>query len=273
MFQVVPANQKSFMLVLDLITKSPEQLRVYTYDIRKPYTLYSDRYININGSRQVEIRLPLTPNELGVVVYNVRTRIHPKQKDNTYNAELVSSDRNDKRKIYHKLKTWQVWTDADTDSFIKFAQSFCVNAGVIPIGMYQSNDRKFTIDFLNVIKDKSGNIMFTPSQIGNKTGLIRVSREHFLKYSIPMRYVILLHEYSHKYINPKKGKKITDEFAADKNALYIFLGQGFPRVDARTVYLKVFITSDSEENLRRYNAIDDFIKQFDAGKITSEMKF
>ncbi len=259
MYHIIQTKNQSFTINLELITQRPERLRIVTIDINKPNTSYSDRYINISGKRDIEIKVPLSPKTMALVVLNTRTGINPKQNDNSFVAKITS---------FKKLKTYQLWLKPETKSFINFAKEFCENAGIIPIGVYESNDKKYTIHYLNIITDrKTGKVMFTPSQIGNKSGLIRVSREHFISYTVPQRYIILLHEFAHKYINPKKGKRIDDELAADKNALYIYLGDGFPRIDARTVYLKVFINSNNEENLLRYTEIDNFIKKYDEGHI------
>ena len=51
-----------------------------------------------------------------------------------------------------------------------------------------------------------------------------------------MRLIILLHEYSHKYSNPKIGRKIEDEVAADINALRMYLSKGYSEVEAQYAF-------------------------------------
>ena len=260
MYQPILSKHQSFTIFLEIITKKPERLRIYTHDMHKSYTKFTDRFKIVNGRFVEQIRLPITPDELGLGVYNANTTNDPRVNDRSFQANVLS---------YSPLQTCDVWMDADTKSFTDFAKDFAVKAGVTPVGNAWSNDGKFHIVYSDVIKDKTtGRILYTPSNIGHETGIIKVAREQFLKFTVPMRYMILLHEFAHKWMNPKRGKKITDESAADLNALYIYLGEGFPRVDARTVFLKVIYNVTTDENIKRYEAIDNFIKQYDAGLIS-----
>jgi hypothetical protein len=78
-----------------------------------------------------------------------------------------------------------------------------------------------------------------------------------------MRVIILLHEFSHKYRNPKIGLPISNEFGADINALYIYLGSGFSKIDAICVFAKVFLKAQSDENIKRLRKIQDYIQRFE----------
>ena len=192
-------------------------------------------------------------------VYNEFSGIPARVNDPTFQAKITKIT---------KIETKDVWMDADTESFVKFAEAFSERCGLLSLGDYKSADGKFLIrymPYLTVIDQKGNEIISnTPSRIGHITGKIEVSQRHFQQYSVPMRDIVLLHEYSHKWLNPKENKKIEDESAADLNALYIYLGRGFPRTDAREVYLNIFLKSRSEENAKRYERIDEFIKRFDA---------
>ncbi|MEI7962068.1 MAG: hypothetical protein WCI04_07065, partial [archaeon] len=165
-----------------------------------------------------------------------------------------------------------VWMDAETKAFVEFAELFCKNVGFLPTGQYKDDSGKFTIDFQDFIIDKKTKQMVnTPARIGHDTGTIHISKQIFKDYTVPQRFIILMHEFSHKYINPKFGKAIENEFAADINALYIYLGLGYPPIDARTVYLKVFNQDgvDPQLSMKRYKFIDDFINKFQANNIAS----
>ena len=82
-----------------------------------------------------------------------------------------------------------------------------------------------------------------------------------------MRMVILLHEFSHKYMNPKIGKEISDEVSADINALNIYLSLGYPHIEAQYAFLKVFKGANNAFNKKRYLILDDFIKKFTKGEL------
>jgi ferritin len=78
-----------------------------------------------------------------------------------------------------------------------------------------------------------------------------------------MRMMILLHEYSHKYRNPKIGIEISNEIGADINALYIYLGLGFSKIDAICVYANVFLKAQTQGNIARMRKIMDYINKFE----------
>ena len=84
-----------------------------------------------------------------------------------------------------------------------------------------------------------------------------------LKYTIAMRMIILLHEFSHKYKNPLMNLPISDEIGADLNALYLYLGCGFSKVDAIFVFANVFLKAQTQSNLERMNKIMEYIKKFE----------
>ena len=81
--------------------------------------------------------------------------------------------------------------------------------------------------------------------------------------TVPMRMVILLHEFSHFYIN----ENIDDESEADLNELRIYLGLGYPRIEASDAFTESFMGAPYEENGRRYELIHRYITDFDSSKI------
>ncbi len=142
----------------------------------------------------------------------------------------------------------------EVQSFINFSEEFSYNAGAIPSGAeYKSDDGVFTIKYLdNIISN--GEVVATPARISQNDGLIEVSKNDFLRYTVPMRMAILLHEFAHFYLNDV----MEDEIEADKNSLELYLGMGYPRIDAYNVYLDVFENSPSELNKDRYNQLNKF---------------
>ena len=76
---------------------------------------------------------------------------------------------------------------------------------------------------------------------------------------------ILLHEYSHVFRNPKIGLEIQNEVGADINALYIYLGLGFSKIDAICVYANVFLKAQTKGNIERMRKIMDYIAKFENG--------
>ena len=73
--------------------------------------------------------------------------------------------------------------------------------------------------------------------------------------SIPMRMAILCHEFSHFYLNEVQK----DEIEADLNALTMYLGMGYPVIEAHKAFLKTFHNSPSKVNKERYTYLKKFI--------------
>jgi hypothetical protein len=105
--------------------------------------------------------------------------------------------------------------------------------------------------------------MGTPARIGHTSGIIETAKWKFDQYTIPMRLIILLHEFSHKYKNPKIGLEISNEVGADINALYIYLGLGFSKIDAICVFANVFLKAQTKGNVESMRKIMEYIQKFE----------
>ncbi len=261
---IVPSNQKAFTLEITVKTKRTEQIRIIAKDANKPDTMYMNRKGKVRGTRTFEIKLPTSPDELIVSVYNTKNGNQPLGGDVSFKIVDVR---------VAPLVEYAIKMTPEDESFYEFALHFAKNAGVLNAGKtkpstYRSNDGRYTIDYYDVIRDRiEGNELKTPARIGHQTGIIEVSKKDFLKYTIPMRLVILMHEYSHKYKNPKIGRPIDDEAAADINGLYMYLGKGYSEIEAAQAFLYVFRDSNNEMNHKRYKIIRDFTDKFNRGKI------
>jgi hypothetical protein len=128
----------------------------------------------------------------------------------------------------------------------------------MPSGDYISDDKKFVIKFPAVIED-NGVEQATPARIDIDTGIIEVSKKQFLDFTIPNRMAILLHEFSHVYLNDN----VDDEVEADLNGLLIYLGLGYPRIEAFEVFAKTFLNTPTEQNKIRFDRIKNFIDEFE----------
>jgi hypothetical protein len=166
-------------------------------------------------------------------------------------------------KIFPLKRKLSAFNHANTTikNFINFAEEFSSKAGYISANgsVYMSDDGFFRIDYLNDIKDATGKSLKTPARISRSEGIIQISKEKFDKDTIPMRMIILCHEFSHFYLNGN----MSSETEADLNALVIYLGLGYPRIDAYNVFTKVFYTAPSEQNKARMKIIDSFIRNFE----------
>jgi len=266
---LLPTNKVPFTLVVGIKTNQPEEIVIQIVDSRKPHTVYIRRTSKVDGYRDFYLSLPLCPTACLVRIYNAENGNLPTHADKSFTIDKFTSE---------NLENCPIFMDKDTTSFVKFAEEFSENASILSAGVkkpsiYRSDDAKFHIDYYNQIIDKkTGEVQTTPARIGHTTGVIEVSKRDFVKYTIPMRMIILLHEYSHKYKNPKNNRPIAYETGADINALNIYLSLGYPPAEAHYAFLHVFKEANSEANAKRYLIIKDFIDKFTKGEIKGSCK-
>ena len=125
------------------------------------------------------------------------------------------------------------------------------------------------IEYLPQIVNQDGKVLTTPARISKVTGRIQVSKKQFDDYTVPMRFAILCHEFSHFYVN----ENMDDESEADINGLLIYLGLGYPRIEACEAFLEVFEHYPSQENKMRYDKIKNFIDNFEKDNIKNSPTF
>jgi len=210
---------------------------------------YADRTIEVSGYRSIYLSFPTSPDKIKIVV-------QPLEKTEDYLVDIKEKP----------LKTYQIYQDAEVKKFVEMAQNFTAQSGTAPASpqgrFFRTKDGYFNIKYFPFIVDQ-GKVSTTPARIGHTSGIIEVSKMHFDRYTIPMRMIILLHEFSHKYRNPKIDLEISNEVGADLNALYIYLGLGYSKVDAIFVFANVFLKAQSQGNLERMRKIMDYIQRFE----------
>ena len=209
--------------------------------------------IDVDRSRTIYFSFPVSPKDLFIGCLNVNNI-----NDKDFEVKIEEAP----------LKKYNIAMDSETRDFVQLAINFSQVCGFKmpqPNGtVYSTSDGKFNIKYMPQIKDySSGQVINTPARIGHNTGIIEISAAKFIKYTIPMRVMILLHEFSHKYRNPKIGLQINNEIGADINGLYIYLGIGFSKVDAICVFSKVFLTAQNSSNIQRIRKIQDYIQKFE----------
>lgn len=254
--QQIQSNNRKFCLFITIKCKQEKKFRVWSEELQKRNSKYADREITVRGERTIHFNFPVSPQTLFVGVLNSE---NPQDKD--FSVDLEERD----------LKTFNIWIDSETSDFLSLAVPFCQIAGFSQASqsgrLFQTSDKQFTIKYFDIIRDyKTGQTMNTPARIGHKTGIIETAKVKFDTYTIPMRLIILLHEYSHKYKNPKMGLEITNEVGADINALYIYLGLGFSKIDAICVFANVFLKAQTKGNIERMRKIMDYIQKFENGE-------
>lgn len=251
--KIYQSENKKFCLLITIKCKGKNTFRAWAEDYGKVNSKYADREIIVDGERTIRFSFPVTPKALFIGVGN-KNNPH----DKSFEVALIEAP----------LRTYNVWLDFQTKRFLKLATHFsqvCGFESSTQAGrMFQSDNNEFLIKFMDIIVDsKSGTPLNTPSRIGHNTGVIEVAKVKFDTYTIPMRMMILLHEYSHKYRNPKIGLDISNEIGADINALYIYLGLGYSKIDAICVFANVFLKAQTTSNIERMRKIMDYIQRFE----------
>ena len=256
------AKQKALTLMIEVATAKPEKIQVVVKDINKPDTKYTDRYSTIDGVQQFYVRMPISPYEALVSVYNVANGNLKQGEDPSFKVVKV-----DARPLQRKMDCVD-WSNPKIRDFVGFAQQFSNNAGILSAGKYPngstyiSDEGNFRIDYFDDIRTKRGMIIQTPARISQTKGIIQVSKESFKNFTVPMRIAILLHEFSHFYLN----KNMEDETEADLNGLLIYLALGFPRIEAYQSFLTTFKDTPTPENKERYEILHQFITNFERNK-------
>lgn len=250
----IPTRHEEFTLLVKVETDKPQKIRVILKSADIPNAEYTNRYKTVNGEVSFFIRVPFSSKTAYLSVYNESKGNLDEGQDDSFRVTEI------KKLPLEKKMDVVDFKNSDVRSYVAFAVRFCFNAGNLPSGVYKSSNGKFIIEYLPTITDKrSGRELNTPARINSKTGIIQVSRAKFLKSTIPCRMAILLHEFSHFYLNDD----ITDEVEADLNGLLIYLGMGFPRIEAYEAFLKTFENVPTEKNKERYDKINKFINDFE----------
>ena len=216
---------------MKILCSEPRKMYLKVKDGGKPFTEFTNRYCSVNGEQTFWVRMPISPDVADIIIkseYQMNG-----QSDKSYKVgELEILPLKSKPEAYNSK-------NSTIENYINFCKEFCEKAGYLSAGnsIYTSNDGKFRIDYLDKITDAAGKSLNTPARISKSQGIIEVSKEKFKDYTIPMRMCILLHEFSHYYLNTD----IANETEADLNGLLIYLGLGYPRIDAYNVFSKLFL--------------------------------
>lgn len=261
MEQVWETDNRGLSLSVDIKCEGKCQFRVVATD-SKPRSKYADRTIEVDGFRNIFLSFPVTPKTLKIKVEPVKPLSSANYIVNIKEKELIK---------------YEAHIDEQTQKFLNLAVFFSQVAGFEDANkngrIFKTEDNKFRIKYFPFIVDFATNtVLNTPARIGHQTGTIEVSKRSMDNYTVAMRMMILLHEYSHVYRNPKMGLDISNEIGADVNALYIYLAIGFSKVDAIYVYANVFLKAQSKSNLKRMRKIMEYIKRFENQEYAKKLK-
>lgn len=241
------------MIKIVVRTKAPQTIVLKVFDKSQANTYFTDRTKQVDGQEELFVRMPLAPNTATLSIYNQKNGNLKSGEDDSFEVVSIKKEDLDITLGRTKMDTMSV------RNFVAFAQKFCYNAGWITAPRdYMSSVGNYKIEYLPFIINSKGEKMATPARISTKNGRIQVSQESFRDMTVPMRMAILLHEYSHFYLN----SDVANETEADLNGLTIYLGLGYPIIEAYDAFGKTFIGYPSQQNKERYDIINKFIKQY-----------
>jgi hypothetical protein len=249
----LPTRYEEFTLLIKVKTTHPEKIHLIVSDENHKNTIFTNRWKTVKGECSFFVRMPVSGK---VSIINIFSEKNGRDAENDTSFEVLEI----KKLPLEKRLDVVDFNNPTLRSFINFCTKFCFNAGHISSGTYKSSDGKFTMEYVpTIISSKSGKELETPARISKDSGRIQVSQKKFVDDTVPMRMAILLHEYSHFYVN----KDINDESEADLNGLLIYLGLGYPRFEGHEAFLKTFINTPSQQNKVRYDKIKAFIDDFE----------
>jgi hypothetical protein len=250
---IAHTKSKPCTLMIKIAVKTPTKIYLKVKDFNKANTTFTNRYCTIEKEETLYVRMPISPEKAEILI-NSEQELSGGKDPNYKVVDLK------KMPLKRKLTAFN-HANATIRNFVAFAEEFSLKAGYLSAqgSIYTSDDGKFRIDYLNDILDETGKSLKTPARISRSQGIIEVSKKKFEAYTIPMRMAILLHEFSHYYLNTD----MANETEADLNGLLIYLGLGYPRIDAYNVFTQVFSTSANVVNQNRMKIIDNFIQNFE----------
>ena len=249
-------DRKPCTIVVNVFTRKEQPIIVKIEDGTKPFTVYADRLLKIKGKGKFYIRLPQSPKIAKISIYNKKYGNKKAGSDGSFSMISIN-----KIALKRKFSVDGI-PNPVARKFVRFAQWFSDKAGILDCNkaIYISDSGEFRVDYVtDVISHSDSRVMNTPARINKHTGIIEISRNKFVTYTVPMRMAILLHEFSHFFLN----KEMENETEADMNALIIYLGLGYSRVEAIKVFLKVFYNSAGDGNVKRFKVIENMINNFE----------
>jgi hypothetical protein len=260
MIQKIYTGYDAMTLKISVSTQGEQDITLIVRDSEQSNTVLTNRGRTINGAYDFYVRMPLVRKYCDIIIVNSADG-----SDSSFKYLGCEKVHLEKRLDVIDFSTYYL------NSYIRFIQKFCYNAGVLRCNnpnddndFYRSEDWRFLIKYLPVIVDyQSGEELTTPARISCNTGIIEVSQKYFIDYTVPMRMATLLHEYSHPFVNADPD----DESEADLNGLIIYLGLGYPRIEAAEAWCEVFMNSPTDQNQERIRIIKQFIDDFENNKV------
>jgi len=219
---------------------------VLVSDTSMPSTDYARLATIVDGPRALSFNLPINPGKVYVSIYGAENG--PQDPGSEY---LVSGFK------VAPLKQNLIALNAREMKFMRMACYVSRYMVALSTPHALMNDdpgpTRYRVDIVNkiVATDPATGRKFvskTPCRVNAVSKRVEVARDAFLGYSVAGRVALLCHEYSHVYGNHDPA----NEAEADLRGLMLYACWGFPEYDAKNVFLKVFQSVPSDENVARW---------------------
>lgn len=232
-------------ILIEVTVYSPQEVKghMLVIDPYKKNTVYCDRDMYVSGYQTFYIRMPFSPETVRI----------------SSNIQITNIAR---KHLPRKFSKYDI-QNLPIREFLDFAEEFSVKAGYLQDNLGQASDNgNYKILYLPVLRNEDGSISKTPCRINSQNGVMEVSSQYFREFTVFMRFALLLHEFCHFFVN----KTPENEFEADKNSLFIYLGLGAPRFEAFQAWATTFDGSSNNVlngHKRRLAQIESIINNYD----------
>lgn len=257
MTEIIETNRRPGMWLIDMTVYGKQPLILTVHDIYKPNTYYFKYENTLEGKQKFYIRMPLSPETAVFEIYNPKKGRLRQGQDSTFEINSIE------KKPLPVFPGCFDYNAPRTAEFIKFAKEFSERKGILTASydgnIYTSDNGNFMIKYFDELRDGYGRPSTASMRVNGRTGEMQISQKYAEDYTVPECFTILMHEFSHKFVN----KDIANESEADLNGLLATLGLGFPRNQALSGWLKVFKRASTKQNYRRNKLIEEFVTDFD----------
>lgn len=260
----IPTRYEECMLKIPVYSNGRNRIGLVVEDPAMLHTLFTNRVKEFSEWEVFYVRMPVCGNKTRVHVFNDENGLTGD--DSSFTVDLPNVEILELKK---RLDVIDI-SNPLVKAYVKFLIRFAYYAPELETNVvYQSDDGHFKINYVDYIIDyKTGKRIETTMRISELDGLIEVSKEFCSGATFPGIVALGLHEFAHFYLNDD----MRNETEADLRGLMIYLGLGFPRVEAKEAFLETFIKADGHgadtpANVERYKVIERFIDDYENNKM------
>jgi len=188
-------------------TSPANVLSINGFNENSPNTMLFSRDAEPGEKKAYRFGVPMTGKFLTVLIFSEK----PQYDFDVFKVEVSPIT---------EFKSLDFKFDKKTEEFQAFVKKFSFEFFNYMPGTYTDKKKQFRIKIVEEITD-------TPARYASVADVIEVSKAAFDLVSVPIRTILISHEYAHKAMN----RNIDDEFEADINSLKLFLDMKYPVIE------------------------------------------